>query len=172
MSRTRAITTATAVLSVIVVILVGAMGYVSLSQLGTKSSSSTTVTTTATIVTTSIQTCQTGCSVFVQGTVTVGPATPVCKAGQSCNVNITGYQLGFFKYPNCVPANGACPQYIIGYTAIIDSNGHYGISLPSGNYTVAMPNCNWMGCPRVFPAHETFVAGTYTVNFNIDTGIR
>ncbi|MDA4124065.1 MAG: hypothetical protein OK438_01250 [Thaumarchaeota archaeon] len=44
--------------------------------------------------------------------------------------------------------------------------------MPPGNYTLAMPNCSWMGCSKVFPVHETFVAGTYTIDFNIDTGIR
>jgi hypothetical protein len=161
----RANAMATAAFAIIAVILVGAVGYVSLSRMGTSSSSSNTLTT-------SIQPCQTDCGVLVQGTVTVGPATPVCTAGLSCNVNVTGYQIGFDKYPNCAPLNGACPQYVIAYTAILDSNGHYSISLLPGNYTVAMPNCNWLGCSNVFPAHETFVAGTYTVNFDIDTGIR
>jgi len=163
--------TAAAAFAIVVVILVGAVGYVSLSRRGTSPSGSGTLTTSTTTQSTGIQTCQTECGVLVQGTVTVGPATPVCTAGQSCNVNITGYQLEFDKYPNCMP-NGACPQYVIAYTSILGSNGTYSISLPSGNFTIAMPDCNWMGCSNVFPAHETFVAGTYTVNFNIDTGIR
>lgn len=117
-------------------------------------------------------TCQTGCMVDVNGSVSVGPATPVCVFGQSCSVNMTGYQLDFQKYATC-PNGLLCPEYAVQYAAPLSADGDYSISIPIGNYDVSLSSCSWTGCSAVFPAKEVFDApGNYTLDFDVDTGIR
>ena len=124
----------------------------------------------------------------VVGTVSVGPSAPVCIAGQSCEVNMTGYALGFSGQ-----GSSSLPYY-----AKLSSYGSYGIELMTGVYAVSLykcagtdsngrpagctVSCPWLGCqkffvngqtPSSFPLTETLLVGqTTTLSIRIDTEIR
>lgn len=103
----------------------------------------------------------------VTGYVTTGPSQPVCTAGGSCTLNMTGYNLTFT--PQCAASSGCGPS-----TAVLSPSGHYSALLPAGTYTVTLgPSCPWLGCSSTFPAEITVVGGSQLVqDFQIDTGIR
>ena len=107
----------------------------------------------------------------VTGLVTVGPSQPVCKANQSCNVNLTGYSLIFTS--QCPTLSPSCQVQT--FLAPIYSSGHYSLLLPAGNYTVSgiSPSCQWMGCSSQFPK-SIAVEGGMQLEFDvsIDTGIK
>ncbi len=103
----------------------------------------------------------------VTGYVTASPSQPVCTAGQSCDVNMTGYSLVFTL--QCAGSSG-CESS----AASLSQSGHYSALLPAGTYTVTLgPSCPWLGCSAVFPTDVTVVGGNQLVqDFQIDTGIR
>ncbi len=105
----------------------------------------------------------------VTGYVTVGPSQPVCRANQTCDVNMTGYSLIFT--PMCSGSGPECAPKL----AELSPSGHYSILLPPGDYAVTglSPTCTWMGCPNAFPKTITVVSGMQLVfDVSIDTGIR
>ncbi|MDG6990517.1 MAG: hypothetical protein JRM99_03740 [Nitrososphaerota archaeon] len=102
----------------------------------------------------------------VEGVVSVGPAQPVCGAGMSCNVNMSGYSLIFT--PDC---SGLCSP--LSRVAPLQADGSYSIALAAGKYTVSMDSCSWMGCSSALPRTVSVTAGEITLlNITIDMGIR
>ncbi len=102
----------------------------------------------------------------VYGVIVAGPATPVCRVGQNCNVNMQGYTLVFVVH--CSVALCALRQ-----TTALASDGSYSVSIPAGVYDISMQNCPWLGCSRTFPMTVSVGAGlSVNVSANIDTGIR
>lgn len=105
----------------------------------------------------------------VAGFVTVGPSQPVCRANESCNVDMTGYSIVFT--PQCAGQGQSCQPS----TAPLSPAGHYSALLREGNYTVTglSPSCPWVGCASAFP-RAVFVQGGMQIelDFSIDTGIR
>lgn len=104
----------------------------------------------------------------VIGYVTVGPSQPVCYVNQPCDENMSGYSLLFT--PQC-PGSSSCQVRMAG----LSQSGHYSITLPPGNYSVAglYPSCKWMGCSSAFPKTVSVEGGMQLVfNVNIDTGVR
>ena len=105
---------------------------------------------------------------IVTGFVTVGPSQPSCPSGQSCDVNMSGYDIVFAL--QC-PGSSNCGSY----TAVLSPAGHYSILLSPGNYTVTglTPSCSWTGCSTAFPRQVQVTGGNQIVlNFEVDTGIR
>lgn len=103
----------------------------------------------------------------VTGYVTASPSQPTCSSGQSCDENMTGYELMFTA--QC--GSSSCQSQ----TAPLNPAGHYSILLAAGSYTVTglSPNCPWMGCSSAFPQTVTAVGGMQVeFNVGIDTGIR
>lgn len=103
----------------------------------------------------------------VTGYVTVGPSQPVCRANQSCNVDMTGYSLVFQMcsgISNCQTTK-----------AVLSPSGHYAVLLNPGTHSVTGldPSCPWVGCSAAFPKSVTVQGGLQLVfNIDIDTGIR
>jgi hypothetical protein len=103
----------------------------------------------------------------VTGYVTAGPSQPICTAGQSCDENMSGYNLVFV--PLCSGSAG-CETSM----APLSFSGHYSALLPAGTYTVTglSPSCPWVGCSTAFPVQVVVVGGSQLVlNFEINTGI-
>ncbi|MDE1852541.1 MAG: hypothetical protein KGI38_02205 [Thaumarchaeota archaeon] len=103
---------------------------------------------------------------MVEGVVSVGPSQPVCRVGESCNVNMTGYSLIFTW--QCY---GLCPA--LSRPVALGADGRYAVSLPVGTYTASLSSCPWLGCSSALPRTVTVDSGlTTTLNITIDTGIR
>ncbi len=102
----------------------------------------------------------------VYGVIVAGPAVPVCRLGQNCNVNMQGYTLVFMVHCSV----GLCA---VKQTTTLASDGSYSVSIPAGVYDISMQNCPWLGCSRTFPITVSVGAGlSVNVSANIDTGIR
>ncbi len=102
----------------------------------------------------------------VYGVIVAGPAVPVCRVGQNCNVNMQGYTLVFVVHCNV----GLCA---LKQTTTLASDGSYSVSIPAGVYDISVQNCPWLGCSRTFPITVSVGAGQpVNVSANIDTGIR
>ena len=92
----------------------------------------------------------------LQGTVTRGPITPVCREGVPCSgparhIKITFVSAGVAK------------------TVVTGANGRYSILLTPGVYAVRFQSAKFGYRPR----SAVVVAGRMSVrNFSIDTGIR
>jgi hypothetical protein len=180
--RSYGIANAIIMIATVVVIVVAFGAYLALSsptllnQTSTSSngsSSSSTTSTTGKIIET--------CTSFpcVQGSVSVGPLCPVeyasstvisgttttiygCGTNTVVSVTYSQYYLLFS------PRTGGTSQKVN-----LNSSGYYAIAIASGNYSVTMPNCPWMGCSQTFPTNVTILGNQITVlNFTIDTGIR
>lgn len=99
----------------------------------------------------------------IEGTVTIGPWTPVEPPGgshpppevfTSRRIILEGSLFSRIE----VPMNGT---------------GFFRAQVRSGTYRVTMTNCTFLGCVRVLPLTVTVRPGeTTTVNIDIDTGIR
>lgn len=98
-------------------------------------------------------------SAIVHGKVSIGPLCPVepCK-------NTTNPYLGkglIFKM-------GAEEKL-----ARLNIIGDFYINLPTGNYSVTLSDCNYIGCSSVFPKSIRVETNkTFELNLDIDTGIR
>ncbi len=150
--------TAAVYVSIVVVILAGG-AFLTLAQSGAP----------GTTQTSSSSTSGSGMQGVVAGFVTVGPSQPVCRANESCNVNLSGYAVVFT--PQCAGEGQSCQPSL----APLSPAGHYSALLPEGNYTVTglSPSCQWVGCSSAFP-RAVFVQGGMQIelDFSIDTGIR
>jgi hypothetical protein len=94
----------------------------------------------------------------LHGTVTKGPTTPVCRAGQPCSAPVQVTLV--FRRAGRV------------YRARSTAAGVYRIALPAGYYTVA--TAQRIGItPNIRPARVHVRAGHLdAIDFRIDTGIR
>ncbi len=104
---------------------------------------------------------------IVTGYVIASPSQPACSSGQSCDENMTGYELVF----TALCGSSSCEWQM----APLNPAGHYSILLAAGSYTVTglSPNCPWTGCSAAFPQTVTAVGGMQVeFNVDIDTGIR
>jgi hypothetical protein len=88
------------------------------------------------------------------GSVTVGPTTPVCRAGTPCSKPAKRTTLTFSRASRVV-------------TAKTDAAGRYRVQLPTGTWSVRLG----IGMQRT-PATVVVRAGTHRVDFSVDTGIR
>lgn len=103
---------------------------------------------------------------MAEGVVSAGPSQPVCRVGESCNVNMTGYSLIFT--PQCYEL---CPA--LSRSVALGADGRYAVSLPVGTYSASLNFCPWLGCSSALPRTVTIDSGlTTTLNITIDTGIR
>jgi hypothetical protein len=99
----------------------------------------------------------------LQGTVTKGPITPVCRVGQPCSVPAQ-VMLSF--------ARTVAPGRYRFYWLRTSPSGRYRVTLPPGYYTVKVKERIGI-IPTVRPARVHVRAGHVdTINFRIDTGIR
>jgi hypothetical protein len=88
------------------------------------------------------------------GTVTVGPTTPVCRAGTPCTAPAKNATLTFSRAGRVVSAK-------------TDAAGHYRVMLPAGAWSVSAS----VGM-RIAPVSVLVRSGTHRENFAVDTGIR
>jgi hypothetical protein len=88
------------------------------------------------------------------GSVTIGPLTPVCRAGTPCDGPAKQAKLTFSHGARSVAAR-------------TDAAGRYRVTLATGTWTVRAS----VGM-RMTPTTVVARAGTHRVNFSIDTGIR
>jgi len=103
----------------------------------------------------------------VTGYVVASPSQPACPSGQSCDENMTGYELVFTA--QC--GSSTCQSQM----APLNPAGHFSILLAAGSYTVTglSPSCPWTGCSAAFPQTVTAVGGMQVeFNVDLDTGIR
>jgi len=149
---------AVAVFAIMVVVIVAGGAYLTLIQGGPSNTTQPLSTTTSSEI-----------EGVVTGYVTVGPSQPVCRANQTCNVDMSGYSLVFT--PVCSGPTHAC----LPIEAALSPSGHYSILVSPGVYTASglSPSCGWMGCSAAFPKNVTVMGGMQVVlDINIDTGIR
>ncbi|HEX4526228.1 MAG TPA: carboxypeptidase-like regulatory domain-containing protein [Gaiellaceae bacterium] len=93
--------------------------------------------------------------VLLHGTVTIGPTTPVCKAGVPCTKPAAHVTLTFVRAGRTL-------------RAATDGLGHYRIALPAGTWRVrASAGMRMAPTSIVVPS-----ARTARRDFAIDTGIR
>jgi hypothetical protein len=88
------------------------------------------------------------------GSVSIGPLTPVCRAGTPCSGPAKHVRLTFTR--------GAVSR-----TVATTAAGAYRVTLAPGTWQVRAS----VG-ERLTPASVTVRAGTHRANFGIDTGIR
>jgi len=99
----------------------------------------------------------------IEGTVTIGPWTPVEPIGgshpppevyTSRHIILEGTLMPRVE----IPMNGT---------------GFFTANVRAGTYSLTMSNCTFVGCPRVLPMTVTVKQDeTTTLQINIDTGIR
>ncbi len=107
-----------------------------------------------------------GATGTVEGVVSVGPSQPVCRVGEPCTVNMTGYSLVFTKQ-----CSSLCPA--LSRAAPLAGDGSYSIALPAGTYSVTLSSCPWLRCSSAVPRTVSVDSGQTTfLNITIDTGIR
>lgn len=96
-------------------------------------------------------------SAGLRGTLTIGPITPVCRAGESCDGPAPRATLAFTRSGKTIRTR-------------TDAQGRYRVTLTPGWYTVRT-SVGISHLPE--PAKVRVVAGRYrVVNFFADTGIR
>jgi hypothetical protein len=88
------------------------------------------------------------------GSVTVGPLTPVCRAGTPCDGPAKHATLTFTRSNHSASVK-------------TDDAGRYRLTLSTGTWTVRAS----VGM-RMTPTSVVVRAGTHRANFAIDTGIR
>ena len=93
----------------------------------------------------------------LEGTVTIGPTTPVCRAGSPCTSLVANHTI----VAKDIQGNTVA-------TTTTDSNGKYVFHLKPGRYTlVPVPSIGLnMGMPVIV------IGGDNHFNLNLDTGIR
>ncbi len=136
----------------------------------TLSSSSTSSTTTTT--STAISSTSSLGQGIANGTISIGPLQPVCLANSSVGpapTNIASIQVlitsdsGRTTY---VPINWS--EY-----SQCEARGQFQVALQSGDYTLDLSSCTFLGCERSLPrAFLVNPNGVTTVDVLIDTGIR
>jgi len=90
----------------------------------------------------------------LHGTVSIGPTTPVCRAGVPCEKPAAGVVLTFTRGTHV-------------FRARTDGRGRYTITLPAGTYAVRAS-----AGMRMTPVEVLVRAGSHLRGFAIDTGIR
>ena len=90
----------------------------------------------------------------MKGTVTIGPVTPVCRAGSPCDRPAARVVLTFTSPTRSVRATTG-------------ANGTYTVRLAPGAYTVTASKGM-----RISPSPIVVRSGTRRQSFSIDTGIR
>jgi hypothetical protein len=96
----------------------------------------------------------------LDGAVTRGPTTPVCRAGTPCSKPASGTRLAFQR-------NGGAVTSIV-----VAKDGSYSVSLAPGVYTVTVSPQAPVG-RGIDPGTVKVIAGhRRRVDFRIDTGIR
>lgn len=91
----------------------------------------------------------------LRGHVTIGPLTPVCRAGTPCNGPARRVTLSFRRV-------------FVVHKVTTDASGNYSVALGAGTYLVTASRGM-----SIRPVSVSVVAGrTRVVNFAIDTGIR
>ena len=100
-------------------------------------------------------------STGIQGTVTLGPITPVCQVNKPCD---SPYQATL----NIQNASAALVAQIRS-----GADGRYTVNLTSGRYTVVPLSPAGQSLPRAASVQVDVVAGQFaTVDIQYDTGIR
>jgi hypothetical protein len=92
--------------------------------------------------------------VLVKGTVTIGPLTPVCRAGTPCDKPASRVVLTFVSAAHT-------------FRATTGTAGTYAVRLAPGSYTVTASKGM-----RISPSEIVIRSGTRRQSFAIDTGIR
>ena len=92
--------------------------------------------------------------VLVKGTVTIGPLTPVCRAGTPCDGPANRVVLTF-----------SSPSHAVGATT--GAGGGYAVRLSPGTYTVTASSGM-----RITPTQLVVRSAPRRQSFAIDTGIR
>jgi len=88
------------------------------------------------------------------GSVTIGPTSPVCKAGTPCSRPADHVTLTFTRGGRVVRAK-------------TDASGRYRVSLATGTWSLSLA----AGMQRT-PTNVVVRRGTHRVDLSIDTGIR
>ena len=96
--------------------------------------------------------------VALSGTVVRSPATPLCKAEESCSAPASGVMLTFFRHGIAVKS------------AETTSTGHYRVVLVPGVYTVRLETKSKL--TRLAPTTVRVRRADPHRNFTIDSGIR
>ncbi len=97
----------------------------------------------------------------IQGTVTLGPITPVCQVSVPCDS----------PYQATLTINNAAGTQAAQVRSGAD--GRYTVALPAGHYTVVPLSPQGQTLPRAATMQVDVVTGQYaTVNVQYDTGIR
>jgi hypothetical protein len=98
----------------------------------------------------------------IQGTVTLGPTTPVCRVGVPCSRAVAA----------TVTVQDAGGQQVLQFTTGAD--GQFQVNLAPGTYTLTpAPLQSGSFYPRPLPVKVTVTSGSYAqVNPGYDTGIR
>jgi hypothetical protein len=98
----------------------------------------------------------------VEGVVTLGPTTPVCRVGQSCSRPVMA----------TVAVRDPAGQQVLLFVS--GSDGRFHVALPPGTYTLApLPLQPGSLYPRAVPVTIVVTAGGYTqADVTYDTGIR
>jgi hypothetical protein len=91
---------------------------------------------------------------LLHGVVTIGPVTPVCRAGVPCSKPAASVVLTFSRGTQVVRAKTR-------------ADGSYTVRLTPGTYTVAAS-----AGMRISPSRVVARSGRHAVSFAIDTGIR
>jgi hypothetical protein len=92
--------------------------------------------------------------VLVKGTVSIGPLTPVCRAGTPCDGPAEHVVLTFVSPSRTIRATTG-------------ASGAYAVRLPPGTYTVTASSGM-----RITPAQVVVHSAPRRQSFAIDTGIR
>jgi hypothetical protein len=92
--------------------------------------------------------------VLVKGTVTIGPLTPVCRAGTPCDGPAKRVVLTF-----------SSPSHTVRATTC--AGGAYAVRLPPGTYSVTASKGM-----RISPSRLVVGSAPKRQSFSIDTGIR
>jgi hypothetical protein len=98
----------------------------------------------------------------IEGVVTLGPTTPVCRAGTPCSRPVAA----------TIAVRDAAGRQVLQFTSGAD--GRFRVDLAPGTYTLApLPLRAGSPFPRPVPATVTVTAGSYAhAEVTYDTGIR
>jgi len=99
----------------------------------------------------------------IQGTVTIGPWTPVEHLGDN-NPPPKVYTSRKIILEGLLE-----PRVEI----VMNGTGYFTAQVKTGTYSLTMSNCTFLGCSRVLPIMVNVKQGEITkIQINIDTGIR
>ncbi len=98
---------------------------------------------------------------MLSGSVTIGPLCPV----EPCNS-----EIGDTYSSRQILLQGVDSGNIF---VSLDPDGNFWEEVPAGIYQVTLDPCEHLGCSGTLPVQIEIIPGeTYTLNINIDTGIR